>query len=157
MKYKFFNWLKTALILTAAMTFLLSCQDDEDNNEGPDDEQTYSLNQVTESGISGDALFEKLSSGGTRITVNVTGSSAGETHPMHIHQNSASEGGPIAISLTPVNGSTGTSVTEVTEMDNGTAITYEQLLDFDGYINVHLSPTELGTIVAQGNIGQNAP
>jgi hypothetical protein len=29
------------------------------------------------------------------------------------------------------------------------------LLDFDGYINVHLSADKLATLVAQGDIGQN--
>jgi hypothetical protein len=28
-------------------------------------------------------------------------------------------------------------------------------LNFDGYINVHLSATNLATLVAQGDIGQN--
>jgi hypothetical protein len=30
-----------------------------------------------------------------------------------------------------------------------------KLLDFDGYINVHLSADKLATLVAQGDIGQN--
>jgi hypothetical protein len=29
------------------------------------------------------------------------------------------------------------------------------LLNFDGYINVHLSATNLASLVAQGDIGQN--
>jgi hypothetical protein len=40
-------------------------------------------------------------------------------------------------------------------LDNGSAITYQALLDFDGYINVHLSADKLATLVAQGDIGQN--
>jgi hypothetical protein len=32
-------------------------------------------------------------------------------------------------------------------LDNGTAITYQQLLNFDGYINVHLSATNLATLL----------
>jgi hypothetical protein len=31
----------------------------------------------------------------------------------------------------------------------------QALLDFDGYINVHLSADKLATLVAQGDIGQN--
>jgi hypothetical protein len=34
-------------------------------------------------------------------------------------------------------------------------ITYQELLNFDGYINVHLSASSLATLVAQGDIGQN--
>ena len=47
------------------------------------------------------------------------------------------------------------SMTQVEALDNGTAITYDEILTFDGYINVHLSATQLSTIVAQGNIGSN--
>jgi hypothetical protein len=38
-----------------------------------------------------------------------------------------------------VNGSSGKSKTLVTQLDNGQPISYEQLLNFDGYVNVHLS------------------
>jgi hypothetical protein len=34
-------------------------------------------------------------------------------------------------------------------------LSYQALLDFDGYINVHLSADKLATLVAQGDIGQN--
>jgi hypothetical protein len=33
-------------------------------------------------------------------------------------------------------------------------ITYQELLNFDGYINVHFA-SSLATLVAQGDIGQN--
>lgn len=153
--YDIFN-LRTAFFMAATLFLLLSCDNDDDEDPQVESKQ-YTLNEMGESGISGTALFEKQSNGGARITVDLNGTTDGDTHPMHIHQNSASEGGPIVISLSPINGSTGMSVTDVIETDNGTAITFEGLLDYDGYINVHLSPTELSTIVAQGNIGQNAP
>jgi hypothetical protein len=37
------------------------------------------------------------------------------------------------------------STTTFKTLDNGTAITYQQLLNFDGYINVHLSATNLAS------------
>ncbi len=40
-------------------------------------------------------------------------------------------------------------------MDNDVAFLYIDIIDFDGYINVHESDMSLGTIVAQGDIGQN--
>ena len=81
---------------------------------------------------------------------------AGGQHPAHIHFNTAAEGGSIALTLGPVDGNTGTSSVTITALDDGTAISYDELLSFDGYINVHLSAEELETIVAQGDIGQNA-
>jgi hypothetical protein len=70
--------------------------------------------------------------------------------------NSAAEGGAIAISLNPVNGATGVSKTNVTKFNDDTAVTFDQLLVYNGYINVHLSASRLATIVAQGNVGSNA-
>jgi hypothetical protein len=84
------------------------------------------------------------------------GTPAAGVHPAHIHANTAAEGGAITISLTSVDGATGTSLTEVDAFNDGTAVSYSDLLGYDGYINVHLSAAELGTIVAQGDIGQNA-
>jgi hypothetical protein len=74
---------------------------------------------------------------------------------LHIHLNNAADGGDIALTLKPVDGTTGKSTTTFKTLDNGSAITYQALLDFDGYINVHLSADKLATLVAQGDIGQN--
>ena len=80
----------------------------------------------------------------------------GGMHPAHIHNNSAAVGGGIAFTFNTVNGDTGMSKTNVAMLDDDTAFGYADLLTFDGYINVHLSATQLGTIVGQGNIGSNS-
>jgi len=54
------------------------------------------------------------------------------------------EGG-IVLDLANVNGTTGKSVKNVTQLNDATAITYDQLIVFNGYINVHLSAAALGT------------
>jgi len=40
-------------------------------------------------------------------------------------------------------------------LDNGNAISYEDLLTFNGHIKVHKSSNELETVLLQGNIGSN--
>lgn len=40
-------------------------------------------------------------------------------------------------------------------MNNGTEITYNELLSLNGYVHVSASATELSTVVAQGDIGEN--
>jgi len=115
----------------------------------------YDLNTKDVDGIEGTALFEERLSGETLVTLDIEGTPDGGVHPAHIHNNTALEGGSIAISLGNVNGSTGMNQLNVGSLDDGTAISYDDLLDFDGYINVHLSPDDLETIVAQGDIGQN--
>jgi Cu/Zn superoxide dismutase len=118
------------------------------------DMKVYVLKSVAVPSISGTVTFEKKNKS-TLISIELTGTPNGGVHPAHIHLNSAVEGGAIAISLDPVNGSSGKSKTLVTQLDNGTSISYEELLNFDGYVNVHLSPSDLATIVAQGDIGGN--
>lgn len=152
--FDFFRF-KTFVLLAAMAVIFFSCKEDEE--EPVVESETYTLSEFGGSGISGTAKFEKVNETTTRITVQLTGTTQGNMHPMHIHNNSASEGGGIAISLEPVNGDNGMSVTEVTQMDNGTPITYEELIDFNGYINVHLSSTQMGTTIVRGDIGQNAP
>ena len=131
-----------------------SCSDDDDG--ATIEFTTYTLAEIGDSGVSGTATFTKINDTSTEITVQLTGTMSGGDHPMHIHMNDAATGGGIAITLDNVNGATGLSRTTVTALDDDTAINYEGLIDYDGYINVHLSPTELATIVAQGNIGSNA-
>lgn len=116
---------------------------------------SYNLQERAVEGISGSVTFEQRRNGSIKATINLTGTPDGGSHPAHIHMNSAAEGGPIAISFNPVNGTTGMSVTDIETFDDESAVTYTDLLDYDGYVNVHLSADQLGTIVAQGDIGIN--
>ncbi len=149
---------KSLLLLFMLPLFFMSCKDD-NNVTIPTvvqlDSKTYNLEQVSDSGISGTAKFIKNSDATFSIELDLRNTPAGGIHPAHIHFNTAAEGGDIALTLTPVNGNTGKSTTNFTKLDDGTAITFEELLDFNGYINVHLSADQLPTLVAQGDIGQN--
>jgi hypothetical protein len=126
-------------------------------NDLSDNSVNYDLSAVGDSGVSGTATFTERIDGTTQVVIMVNGTEAGNTHPAHIHFNSVEEGGAIAISLNPVDGASGMSRTQVETRDNNVDISYDELLEFDGYINVHLSPDNLATVVASGNIGANAP
>ena len=69
--------------------------------------------------------------------------------------NTAVEGGAIAFTFNPVIGATGISQTNVSALDDNSSFGYSDILDFDGYINIHLSADDLDVLVAQGDIGQN--
>jgi len=144
--------LASSVLLTTV--FLAGC-DDEDELKLTGEKKEFALSARSNPSISGMAIFEELEDNSTRITIQLNGTQSGTSHPAHIHENTAAQGGDIVIDLASINGSTGTSVTEVKAMKDGTAITYDELLDFDGYINVHGSETDLATLVAQGDIGQN--
>ena len=155
------TFLKFFVYLTmGALSLLTLACEEEEGPMMPDlpaptgSSMSYDLMSVSDPAISGTATLTELEDGSTQLIIDLNGTSSG-THPAHIHMNTAAEGGDIAISLTAVDGSTGMSETIIESLDDGTAISYDQLLDFNGYINVHLSSSDLATLIAQGDIGQN--
>ncbi|MFI2741151.1 CHRD domain-containing protein [Zhouia sp. PK063] len=133
----------------------LIAQGDIGQNELTGDSKEYALGSVSDASISGTATLYKRASGYALLTLKLDGTMSGMSSPAHIHFNTAAEGGGIAISLTAVDGATGMSKTNIEALDDGTDIMYDALLDFDGYINVHKSASDLATLIAQGDIGQN--
>lgn len=145
-----------ALLITSFGLFT-AC--DDSSSSGPDftgEETVYQLSELNSSGVSGTATFVEIEGGTTLVVVQLSGTPADGSHPAHIHMNTAAEGGGIAISLEAINGSNGLSETTIETTDAGDVITYDELVAYDGYINVHLSAQDLGTVVAQGDIGGNA-
>ena len=130
-------------------------QADIGNNELSGESTQYELSSVADASISGTATLYQRISGASLLEIELEGTPDDGVHPAHIHLNSAAEGGDIAISLSAVAGASGKSWTHIESDDEGNAITYEELLEFDGYINVHKSANELGVLVAQGDIGGN--
>lgn len=148
-------FIKSLLILPILL--MTSCGDDDDAAVPTFTGETkvYALGSVVNPDISGTATFTENEDSSTTVVLQLTGTPPGGMHPAHIHLNSAVEGGDIAVTLGTVNGDTGSSTITFSALNDGTAISFEELIDFDGYINVHLSATELATIVAQGDIGAN--
>ena len=150
--------MNTRILASLLVTFLIftSCSSDDDGVITPEvgNSKSYTLMSVSNEAISGMVTFKKNSNNTTTVEVDLNGTTSG-MHPAHIHMNTAAESGDIAISLEPINGSTGMSSTTFSAKNDGTPISYEQLLDFNGYVNVHKSADDLGTLIAQGDIGQN--
>lgn len=141
--------------LSAEELSVIVAQGDIGNNELTNSSVMYMFGEKDVPGISGMVTFFQRKSNETLALLELMNTPQGGVHPAHIHNNSAIEGGGIALSFTPVDGTTGMSYTNIAALDDGTPLSYDELLDFDGYVNVHLSPDELSTIVAQGDIGQN--
>ncbi|MGL4611657.1 MAG: fasciclin domain-containing protein [Trueperaceae bacterium] len=110
---------------------------------------SYPINALGDSGVSGTAKFKQLSDTETEVSIALTGTTEGNSHPAHIHEGSSADNGGIYQNLTNVDGATGESVTTL-------SLAYEDLIAYDGYINIHLSGTDLATIVATGETGANA-
>jgi hypothetical protein len=118
--------------------------------------KTYPMLIMGAYGVSGNALFEKRVNGNTLLTITLTGVIAGNSYPATINLGSVASvgGGPIVETLSNVDGTTGKSYTNIRSLDKGTAITYDDWLVYDGYINIY-QLSVLGTIISHGNIGSN--
>ncbi len=152
-----FPKLSLIAFLIAASVSIMSCDDDDDNSDITltGQSKTYTLNSVSDPAISGTVKLAERSDHTTVVTIDLDGTTSGNTHPAHFHANSAVETGDIIIDLNSVDGGSGKSETIVTKKKDGSAITYDQLLALDAYVNVHKSASELATLIAQGDIGSN--
>ncbi|MET7029141.1 hypothetical protein [Sediminicola luteus] len=160
----FLKQLKPFAFAALTLSLIVGCSNDDDGVVIPDENggvtatgqsKTYDLGAQANADISGTAKFIENTDNSVTIELELQNTPAGGMHPAHIHFNTAAEGGDIALTLGTVNGDTGKSSITVTALDDNSTITYDQLLNFDGYINVHLSTDDLATLVAQGDIGQN--
>ncbi len=119
--------------------------------------KTYTLAEFGTSGVSGTALFEKRKNGTSLITISLNGTLAGGTHPAVIHIGSTATvgGGPTVKTLSPVDGTTGKSYTTLRTLNNGTPISYDDAMVYDGYLAIHESTLLMANVLCQGNIGSN--
>ena len=78
---------------------------------------------------------------------------------MHIHNGSITSPGTIAIPLTNITGTggqaTGTTLniaTATSSTGTNAPITYDNIIIYAGYFNIHYSAAQIATVVANGNI-----
>lgn len=148
--------LNVTVVASMMLVFIAGCNDNDNDEPGlTGQSKVYTLQSVSNPAISGTVKFAERSDNSTVVTLTLNGTASGNTHVAHIHENSAAETGGIIIDLNSINGANGTSETVVKELNNGTAITYSELLNLNGYVNVHASATDLATLIAQGDIGEN--
>jgi len=118
---------------------------------------TYTMDTIASFGVSGTALFEKRVNGNTLVTIALTGTIAGDVYPATINLGSITTvgGGPVVKALSNVDGTTGKSYTNIRYLDSDIAITYDNWLVYDGYINIYQTSVSLGNVICHGNIGRH--
>lgn len=116
---------------------------------------TYNLNEVNGSGIEGTAIFYQRNNGNSLAVIQLENTMPGASYPSHIHENDIATTGPIIFTFNNIDGDTGMSQTNVEFLDNDVPFGYDEVVEVNGYINVHLSDSQLDELVAQGNIGSN--
>jgi len=119
--------------------------------------KSYTLNTMGTFGVSGTALFEKRVNGNTLLTINLSGTISGEFYPASINLGSIESvgGGPVIKAINDIDGTDGRGYSNIRELDSGIAITYDNWLVYDGYINIYQASVGLDNIICHGNIGSN--
>ena len=149
---------KAPYLIVFMLMFVFSSCSSDDNieptgvNEIIVDEQVYNLMAMNGSGITGTATFTRDSNENTTILIELDHTNT-EEHPAYLRFNSAAEGGPIAITLEPCTCAVSTTV--VTQLDDGTPIDFDKLLNLDGHVTIHESSANLD-VVSTVDIGTNA-
>ena len=137
---------------------LFACSNTNDKGMEPDNysgnSETYTLYQASEYNVNGTVTFKELKTGFTEVEINVTPTEKGLLHPGHIHFLSIDANGDIAAVLNPIDGEIGKSITIINEFEDGSSINYQDFIQLDACIKVHLSstPPDYHTILVGGNI-----
>jgi hypothetical protein len=139
--------INSVIAVLTVIIFLVSVNGCKKDNVFNGRQATYNLNVKDVLGVTGTAVFNETSATSTSIDLVLNGAPSG-THPAEMRMNSAVEGGAIVLTLNPVD-ATGKSSTVVT------SISYDELVAYDGFIQVLKSSSEPGVILAQGDIGGN--
>jgi hypothetical protein len=136
---------------------IILAQGDIGGNVITDTHVFYTLQKMGAYNVSGIALFEKRENGNTLVTIDLDGTIAGEVYPASINLSSVSTigGGPVTKTLSSVNGNTGKSYTTIRLLDGGLAISYDNWMIYNGYINIYQVAVKFENIISQGNIGSN--
>lgn len=128
-------------------------------NELTEESVTYELEALGDNGIAATVKFEERLNGTTLVTISSEDAEEGDTHPAYILSGPAGDDRVSkVISLNPLqSGISITNISTLDEVDNeeGENINYEDLVEFDGSINIYLSEEQDEIIISQGNIGSN--
>ena len=146
---------KQYFLFFAVLTLIISSCGKDNTTEEILSKNVFALSPVADSKISGNVSFVKYEDGRTEVILKINNSSE-DIHPAYIYANSLTEGGPVALTLAPIECDCEESITVVSKWDNGQAVTYEDLITFDGHLKIHQNKEHLEIVIAQGNIGMNA-
>ncbi len=142
--------------LDAATLGTIIAQTDIGGNEITSSSHNYVLDQDSTSGVSGIAKFEKRKNGNSLVTIDLSSGGAlpAGMYPAHINLGSVTTIGvpELKKTLNAVDGATRMSMTNVRTLNDGTAITYDNWLAYDGFVTIH-NATDSTDVIAKGNIG----
>lgn len=146
------------IVFLLVIIILTSCQDNAVNeSEFTGREMVYALQPGSEYAISGTVTFKERKTQNTLVLLSLTGTEGGIKHPVHLHLGDISTpAAEISAVLNPVLGKTGKSETVLSQLADETSITYQNLIEMEASIKVHLAESgpDRDIILAGGNIGE---
>jgi hypothetical protein len=150
------KYMKRLLAFLSVVSILFGCQENVSVSDFTGNESTYSLVQGSNYPVNGSVTFLEKRDGSAIVRVTLTGTESSLEHPVHLHLGDiTTPDAEVAALLNPVNGSTGTSETELKILADESIITYAQLIQLNACVKIHLSASGDGktVILAAGNIG----
>ena len=117
------------------------------------------LNPTAGNTQSGKAVIAENADHSFNVSITLQNTVKDTVMVMHIHNGSITSPGTIAIPLTNITGTggqaTGTTLNITTATSpTGTTVplTYDNIIIYAGYFNIHYSAAQIATVVANGNI-----
>lgn len=145
-------------LIFAALT--VGCSDDDDaivEDDLTGRALVYDLVSASEDNVSGFISFEVRTDSSLAVTIEIDRTGESNLHPVHIHYGTYSEDAEMAAMLSPVNGGTGKSYSEINQLSDGSVFSFDVLKDFDGHVKIHGDDgPNKNLILAYSLIGGNA-
>ena len=144
------------LIYFFALCLLNSCSHDDDTPSAPTGvTKSYELLNTNSSDLTGKVNFIENTNGSTTITIQLNNTVEGINNVVRLRNNTANIGGGIAVNLNDINGTTSTSETTITKLDNGEIVSYDELSEFSGYLSIEGKGNNTGEFYAYADLGPN--
>jgi hypothetical protein len=153
---------KVMLVAVSAVfsVVMYSCDKDDDGVNDNVRSSEYALAAVGNSSVAGKVTITENMDKSFNVLVNIDNSVKDTVHPLHIHNGSINAPGGIAIPLASITG-TGAAAQSLTSNINSVTwpdstvhqITYDSIIKYNGYLNVHYSASRMDSLITQGNIG----
>ena len=117
------------------------------------------LNPTAGNTQSGKAVIAENADHSFNVNITLQNTVKDTVMVMHIHNGSIASPGTIAIPLSNITGTGGQATGTTLNIASATsptgttvAITYDNIIAYAGYFNIHYSAAQIATIVANGNI-----
>ena len=117
------------------------------------------LTSTTGNTVSGKALIAENADHSFNVNITLQNTIKDTVMVMHIHNGSIAAPGNISIPLTNITGTGGQATGATLNITSGTsasnttvALTYDNIIAYAGYFNIHYSAAQINKVVANGNI-----